>query len=344
MENTIALGPARQEDAVAFFTLRFDLRNPPAAGTSMAERYQAALDMAEWADELGFVMIVLSEHHGSDDGYLPSPLTMAAAVAARTRQARIMVAALIAPFYDPLRLAEDAAVVDNLSGGRLDLVIGAGYVPAEFAMFGVGMDERVRRSAEAVTTLRNAWTGEPFEHRGRTVRVTPVPCQPGGPAVMMGGSSEGAARRAARMGIGFMPTDGGVWEFFRAETIALGRPDPGPYLGGGASFVHVARDVEHGWDQIAPFALHEASSYGRWLAAGGQGVASSYRPFESVAELRASGQYRVVRPEELVAELSGPGLRSLAVHPMMGGIPPKVAWQSLRLLEQQVIPALPVNG
>jgi alkanesulfonate monooxygenase SsuD/methylene tetrahydromethanopterin reductase-like flavin-dependent oxidoreductase (luciferase family) len=344
MENTIALGPVRQEDPVAFFTLRFDLRNPPAAGTSMGERYQAALDMAEWADEVGFVMIVLSEHHGSDDGYLPSPLTMAAAMAARTRQVRIMVAALIAPFYDPLRLAEDAAVVDNLSGGRLDLVIGAGYVPTEFAMFGVGMDERVRRSEEAITTLRNAWTGEPFEHRGRTVRVTPVPCQPGGPTVMMGGSSEGAARRAARLGIGFMPTDGGVWEFFRAETIALGRPDPGTYFGGSASFVHLARDVEQGWDQIAPFALHEASSYGRWLAAGGQGAASSYRPFESVAELRASGQYRVVRPEELVAELSGPGLQSLAIHPMMGGIPPKIAWESLRLLEQEVIPALPVNG
>jgi hypothetical protein len=73
-------------------------------------------------------------------------------------------------------------------------------------------------------------------------------------------------------------------------------------------------------------------------------VASSCRPFESVAELRASGQYRVVRPEELVAELSGPGLRSLAVHPMMGGIPSRVAWESLRLLEQEVIPKLPTAG
>jgi hypothetical protein len=108
--------------------------------------------------------------------------------------------------------------------------------------------------------------------------------------------------------------------------------------------VHLARDVEQGWDQIAPFALHEARAYGGWLAAGGQGVATSYRPFESMAELRASGQYRVLRPEELVAELSGPGLRSLAVHPMMGGIPPKVAWESLHLLEQEVIPKLPPVG
>jgi hypothetical protein len=63
-----------------------------------------------------------------------------------------------------------------------------------------------------------------------------------------------------------------------------------------------------------------------------------------VAELRASGQYRVLRPEELLAELSGPGLRSATVHPMMGGIPPKAAWESLRLLEQEVIPALAPAG
>jgi alkanesulfonate monooxygenase SsuD/methylene tetrahydromethanopterin reductase-like flavin-dependent oxidoreductase (luciferase family) len=176
------------------------------------------------------------------------------------------------------------------------------------------------------------------------VRVTPVPCSPGGPTLMMGGSSAGAARRAARLGVGFMPTDEATWEFFRGETILLGRPDPGPYLGGDTSFVHLARDVEQGWDQIAPFALHEASEYGRALAGGGEGMASGYRPFESVAELRAAGQYRVLRPAELVAELSAPGALSLAVHPMMGGIPPKVAWESLRLLEREVIPALPPAG
>jgi len=329
---------------MALFTLRFDLRNPPGAGTSTAERYRAALDMAEWADEHGFGAIILSEHHGSADGYLPSPLTMAAAVAGRTRQVRILVAALIAPFYDPLRLAEDAAVVDNLSGGRLSLVIGAGYVPAEFAMFGVEPRERVRRSVDAIAALRGAWSGEPFEYRGRTVRVTPAPCTPGGPGLLMGGSSAGAARRAARLGIGFMPTDAETWQSYRDETTLLGRPDPGPYLGGDTSFVHLARDVERGWEQIAPFALHEAGEYGRALAAGGAGMASGYRPFGSVAELRAAGQYRVLRPEQLVAELSGPRPRPLSVHPMMGGIPPEVAWESLRLLEQEVIPALPADA
>ena len=129
------------------FGLRFDFRNPPFSGTTTAERYQAALEMAEWADRRGCVTIAISEHHGSADGYLPSPLTMAAALAARTSEVRLMIAALIAPFYDPLRLAEDLVVLDHLSQGRVDLIVGAGYVSEEFAMFGVPRAERARRVA-----------------------------------------------------------------------------------------------------------------------------------------------------------------------------------------------------
>ena len=121
---------------MALFGLRFDFRNPSFAGTTMAERYRAALDMAEWADGLGAVALILSEHHGSDDGYLPSPLPLAAAVAARTTNIRINLAALVASFHDPLRLAEDIAVVDLISEGRLDVVITNGYVSDEFTMFG----------------------------------------------------------------------------------------------------------------------------------------------------------------------------------------------------------------
>nr|MDT0667891.1 LLM class flavin-dependent oxidoreductase [Micromonospora sp. DSM 115978] len=123
---------------------------------------------------------------------------MLAAMAARTKNIRFMVAALIAPFYDPLRLAEDMAVLDNLSRGRVDLIVGGGYVHEEFAMFDVPMKERPRRVTETVATLKAAFNGEPFEYRGRTVHVTPAPFRPGGPRILLGGSSEPAARRAAR--------------------------------------------------------------------------------------------------------------------------------------------------
>jgi alkanesulfonate monooxygenase SsuD/methylene tetrahydromethanopterin reductase-like flavin-dependent oxidoreductase (luciferase family) len=326
---------------MSFFGLRFDFRNPELAGTTMAERYQAALDMAEWADGLGFVIIVLSEHHGSDDGYLPSPLAMAAAMAARTKQARIQIAALIAPFHDPLRLAEDIAVVDLLSNGRLDLVVANGYVPGEFAMFDCELSDRVRRTTETVTTLKQAWTGEPFEFRGRTVQVRPTPAQPGGPKISLGGSGPKAARRAARIADGFMPSDGSIWEVYREEMLALGKPDPGPHLGGDTSAFHLAHDVEQGWKEYAPFALHEVNAYGEWMASAGLGREGGYVTTDDTDALRATGQYRVLTPDDLVAEIRGKGEYGFTLfHPMAGGVPPGMAWESLRLFEHEVLPRL----
>ena len=326
---------------MSLFGLRFDFRNPEFAGTTMAERYEAALDMAEWADRLGFVIIVLSEHHGSDDGYLPSPLAMAAAIAARTRQARIRIAALIAPFHDPLRVAEDVAVVDLLSNGRLDLVVANGYVPAEFAMFDCELSDRVRRTTETVTTLKQAWTGEPFEFRGRTVQVRPTPAQPGGPQIILGGTGPKAARRAARIADGFMPSDASVWDVYREEMLALGKPDPGPHQGGDTSAFHIAHDVEQCWKGYAPFALHEMNAYGQWMASAGIGREGGYVTTDDVDALRATGQYRVLTPDDLVAEIDGKGEFGFTLfHPMAGGVPPAMAWESLRLFEHEVLPRL----
>ena len=263
---------------MSLFGLRFDFRNPDFAGTTMAERYEAALDMAEWADRLGFVIIVLSEHHGSDDGYLPSPPGDGRRHRRATKQARIRIAALIAPFHDPLRVAEDVAVVDLLSNGRLDLVVANGYVPGEFAMFGCELSDRVRRTTETVATLKQAWTGEPFEFRGRTVQIRPTPAQPGGPPVILGGTGPKAARRAARIADGFMPSDGSIWDVYREEMLALGKPDPGPYVGGDTSAFHLAHDVEQGWKQYAPFALHEINAYGQWMASAASAAKAATSP------------------------------------------------------------------
>jgi alkanesulfonate monooxygenase SsuD/methylene tetrahydromethanopterin reductase-like flavin-dependent oxidoreductase (luciferase family) len=323
--------------------MRFDLRNPAFSGVPIAERYAAALDMTEWADRNGFLMVIISEHHGSPDGYLPSALPFAAAVAARTKNLRILVAALVSSFHDPLKVAEDAAVIDAISGGRLDLVVTNGYVQSEFDMFGVPLNKRAARSTELLQTLQQAFTGEPFTYRGRTVQVTPAPVNPGGPALQLGGSSKPAAQRAARLNAGFMPSGEEIWEHYRAEVIELGRDDPGPYLGGDTSFFHVTEDVERGWEQIGPYALHEANAYGKWMVEAGIGAEGGYRPFENLEELKATGQYRVITPQEMIDELNAGGPFAAALlHPMMGGIPPAVAWESLELIENVVIPA--VNG
>jgi alkanesulfonate monooxygenase SsuD/methylene tetrahydromethanopterin reductase-like flavin-dependent oxidoreductase (luciferase family) len=314
------------------FGLRFDCRNPAFAGVDMAHRYRALLDMCEWADERGALFVALSEHHGSADGYLPSPLVMAAAIAGRTARVRIGIAALIAPLYDPLRLAEDAAVVDLLSRGRLDLTIAGGYVEDEFDMFGVALSERPARVREAVATLRAAWTGEAFEFRGRTVQVRPTPAQPGGPKILLGGTSEGAARRAARIADGFIPSEPGCWRFYREECLELGKPDPGPGMTGQGEVVILAEDPEAAWPELGPYFLHETNAYGAWQAAAK--VAATYEPMESIDEVRASGRYRILTPDAYARELEAAGDFALAVlHPMVGGIPPDLAWRHLRLFE-----------
>ena len=276
------------------FGLRYDFRNPTFAGTSMADRYSAALDMAAWADSLGCRGDIVSEHHGSDDGYLPSPVPMLAAMAARTEHVRFMVAALIAPFYDPIRLAEDMVVLDNLSRGRVDLIVAGGYVHEEFAMYDVPMADRGARVTETVSTLKAAFTGEPFDYRGRTVHVTPAPFRPGGPALILGGSSKPAAERAARIADGFMPSDAWCgpttstrWCDSAGPTrvrVPWATPRPWPW----------PRTPELGWDRMAPYFMHEMNAYGAWQAQ--DDIASPFRTVADLDELRSSGNYRVVTP------------------------------------------------
>jgi alkanesulfonate monooxygenase SsuD/methylene tetrahydromethanopterin reductase-like flavin-dependent oxidoreductase (luciferase family) len=319
------------------FGLRYDFRNPAFVDTTMADRYAAALDMAAWADALGAVSISVSEHHGSADGYLPSPIPMLAAMAARTTEVRLMVAALIAPFHDPLRLAEDMVVLDNLSRGRVDLVVAGGYVHEEFAMFDVPMSERGQRVTEAVATLKAAFSGEPFEFRGRTVQVTPAPFRPGGPALMLGGSSKPAAQRAARIADGFLPSDASVWQYYVDEVIRLGRPDPGPCPVGDTVTVALAENAELGWEQMAPYFMHEMNAYGAWQAQ--DHLANPYRTVADLDELRASGNYRVITAEEMIEEQAASPFPFAMFHPLCGGMPIDLAWTSLKLFEDQVLPA-----
>ena len=319
------------------FGLRFDFRNPPQARTTLADRYAAGVDMAEWADRLGCVSISMQEHHCSPDGYLPSPLPMVAAMAVRTTNVRFLVAALLAPFYQPLRLAEDMLVLDHLSRGRVDVIVAAGYVQTEFTTYGVPLDQRVSRVTEVVKTLKGAFTGRPFEYRGREVQLTPAPFRPGGPAVIMGGSSEPAARRAARIGDGFLPSVPEVWAFYRDEMINLGRTDPGPCPIGTNQTVALAQDPDRAWEQMGPFFLHETNSYGEWLQA--NDGAGPYAPVDDVDQLRARGDYRILTPDEYVEELKASPFPFAMLHPLCGGTPPPLAWASLRLFEHEVMPA-----
>lgn len=321
---------------MTMLSIRFDLRNPESSGVSMPDRYAACLEMCEWAERNGFVAVTLSEHHGSADGYLPSIFPMAAAIAARTNSLFLMLAAVVAPLHDPLRVAEDAAVLDNLSRGRLGMVIGGGYVPSEFAMFGVSPSDRPKRVVEAIETLRAAWTGEPFEFRGRPARITPKPFQPNGPLLMLGGNSEAVARRAARLGLGFLPSLPEFWEFYRDELVSRGAPDPGPPAPEMPMFLHVARDPQAAWEQVGPSVLYEMNAYGAWAAEANN--ATGYQAVENLDVLRSMGKHLVLTPDETVELARAQG--GLMLHPMCGGLHPDLAWESLRLIESDVLPQL----
>ena len=320
------------------FGLQFDFRNPPLAQTSMAERYEVGLEMAAWAESRGASLITVSEHHGQADGYLPSPVLLLGALAARTTTVRLMITALIAPFYEPLRLAEDLLVLDNLSRGRVDLVVAGGYVTDEFELFGVPMAERGQRVTEVVSTLKAAFGAEPFDFRGRTVQLMPRPFRLGGPRVLLGGSSRVAAERAARIADGFFPTDESLWPFYRDELARLGKPDPGSFSIGAFGTVAFAEDPEAGWEAMAPYFLHEHNAYGL-LQTRGPGA----RPVTAVAsheELATAGRYRVMTPEAYVEAHRASPRAFQMLTPLCGGMPPALAWSSLRLFVDRVLPAV----
>ena len=319
------------------FVISFDMR-APAFGAPQAALYEAALDMAEWADALGFNVISLGEHHASEDGYLPSPLPMAAALAARTRRAKLRPNVLLAPFYEPVKLAEDLSVVQILSRGRLQVVIGAGYRPYEFQMFGTRREERKERYLETFEVLRRAWQGGEFEHRGRRVRITPQPETP--PPLLLGGAHPAVARRAARIADGYFPPGGENWDVYREERLRLGKSDPGEKFHAlGPIYTHVTRDVEAAWETILPHAVHCVESYAEWTVEAFGRAAGPFADGVDPTALRQSGAYQVLPPEEAVERiLAMDDCSTYILFPLLGGLDPAFAWEGLRAFEEEVWP------
>lgn len=318
--------------------LRFDFRLGENAPSTRSDLFQASLDMTEWAEQRNALMVIFNEHHGSPDGYLPSPMIMATAAATRTSKVPISVSALLLLMYDPVKLAEDMITLDHLSGGRVSYTIGLGYRPSEYAMFGIDKAGRGNEIEERIEVLKRALTGERFEWHGRIIQVTPEPFTPGGPMLAYGGGSPAAARRAARQGMMLVAatSDESLADVYDAEAIRVGN-QPGMAIipGEGPSTVFVAEDVEAGWAAYGDYMLHDARMYADWM--GGETRAATYSAAETVDELRAeAGSYRVLDPDAAVELVRTHGLLSL--QPLCGGMPPDLAWHSLRLIEHEVLP------
>ncbi|MFG2718087.1 LLM class flavin-dependent oxidoreductase [Streptomyces sp. NPDC048416] len=333
-----------------FTVVRMNLVDPDATAQSLSARYQAALEMAAYADDHGIDTIQTEEHHGTDNNWLPSPFAFAGAVfgatqgdsAARSASMRgagrasggriaVTVSAIIGPLYDPLRLAEDIAVLDLMSGGRLVTVAGIGYRPAEYEQQGVEWGRRGRLQDELLETLLKAWSGEEFTYRGRRVRVTPRPFTEPHPMLLVGGSSRAAANRAARLGLPFFPSAHlpELEAYYNDRLAEYGTEGFCMMPAARTPLLHLSEDPDRTWAEYGEHFLHEARMYASWQSKDIRSAVKSAAA--SVAELRAEGVYRVVTPQECAA-LEGD---SLVLHPLCGGMPVEEGWRSLRLFCEQ---------
>jgi alkanesulfonate monooxygenase SsuD/methylene tetrahydromethanopterin reductase-like flavin-dependent oxidoreductase (luciferase family) len=295
--------------------LRFNMTNVPDSAGHHADRYRAALEMAAYADNRGFTAISCEEHHLAATGWLPAPLILAAALAGRTEQVRISVNALLVPLYDPLRLAEDIAVLDNIAAGRFSFIAGIGYRPEEYSAVGKDWHQRGRLMDECLELMLKAWGDEPFEYRGRLVNVTPKPRTRPHPMFFVGGMSAAAATRAARFGLPFSPPMPmpDIESVYLKELAKLGnrgfvfRPD------NGNTVTHLSNDPEAAWARCGRFFLNEATEYSAWSRK------DVPRPNEaaaaSIADLRRLNKVEFSRPTNssanaIPAEKKSPSTRS----------------------------------
>jgi alkanesulfonate monooxygenase SsuD/methylene tetrahydromethanopterin reductase-like flavin-dependent oxidoreductase (luciferase family) len=321
------------------FGVWFDFRNPPAWRRPYADLYAETLDQIAWAESAGFESVLLSEHHVTDDGYLPSLFPALAAIAVRTSTIRIGTAVLLAPFHHPVRVAEDAAFVDQLSGGRLELGLGLAYREAEFAALGVPRRERATRTEELIEIVRRAWSGEPFSYTGRhwqldDVVVTPTPAQPGGPPLWLGGTSVAAAGRAGRLACHWVP-DVTVplerYAVYRAALEAAGH-DPAAFRTATNPTILVSDDPERAWDEAKEHLLYQYNQYRRWQ--GGEVVAN--------ADDLPRDAYVVGTPDEVAAAVAQLLERHRPDRLFFWARPPGLSLEtsnrSLRLFAEEVIP------
>ena len=321
------------------FVLRFDLRIPPFVETlTHGEQYREFFKMIEWADDKGFAAVVLSEHHGTEDGYMNSPLLLAGSVLGAKNTLFCSVSALLLPLHDELRIAEEIATVDLIGPGRFNVVVGIGYRESEFEMFAKNRKTRCKDTEEGIRTILTALKGEPFEYKGREVLVSPKPVSDPSSLISVGGSVEISAKRAARLGLPFVPAvrDDSLENTYYAEAREVGYENPMCMMPSGPGMVMVSEDPERLWSEIGENLIYDAVTYAAWQY---QDQRSSWHvEGTSIDELKKGGQHLIVTPEECVDLVRSSGVAVL--HPLVGGLDPEIGWESLELVANRVIPAL----
>ena len=325
---------------------------PPGSARTFHEEYRDTIELVKLAEEAGFDAAWVSEHHFSADGYLPSLLPMLAALAAVTDRIELGTGVMLAPFHDPIRLAEDFAVVDQLSGGRTIAGFGIGWRDEEFRAFNIDTKERVRRMVEIIEILRLAWSTERFDYSGKhfqlsSVAVTPKPARV--PPILVGGFVDQAIRRAGRVGDGYISSrvsaDRLEEAFALAAKARAEEGHAGPPIVAVLQNAFVSDDPERDWLMVRDGIGHQLGTYAGWRA--GTDVAG--RPLEVAPpdddDIRRTTAYGT--PDEVIDALT-PLVKALGAYPdshlivrlHYPGMTAKPAAQAIKTFAAEVAPRL----
>jgi alkanesulfonate monooxygenase SsuD/methylene tetrahydromethanopterin reductase-like flavin-dependent oxidoreductase (luciferase family) len=317
--------------------LYFDLRNPAPWARPWPEVYGRALDLVVEAERLGAASVWFSEHHLFSDGYLPQPLTFAAAAAARTTRMRIGTAVLLAALRPAALVAEEAAVIDQISGGRLELGIGAGYSVPEYELYNADITKRYGLTDAAVAEIRR------LLDEGI---VTPPAAQNPFP-IWLGYQGPQGAKRAGRLGVGLLSLDRALLDPYR-EGLVEGGHDSAAARTGGMLDIIVADDPEAAFERILPHYAHQLNSY-RAAAVAGSGRDA---PKEITVEKLRSGAaqkgqipgLRVLTPTDAVNAIrestDGSPVEHVYLWASVAGMPDDLVERHVELTCTQVAPNL----
>lgn len=326
------------------FGYLFDFRNPPQWHRPWETLYAETLDLIAETERLGFQGAWVPEHHLADDGYLPSPLVALAAIAARTKAMRIGTGVALAPLYNPVRFAEDCALLDILSNGRLDLGLAIGYRRRETAAFGVDFTRRGARFDEFLQIVQRLWAGETVSFDGKHFQIEGAKVMPpalrGTIPLYIGGFADKAVERVARYGQGYIGS-ADVCGLYVDKLRELGRDPAEARVRITGLTTVVADDPEAALEELAPYFLHANNSYGAWFhedkALGMAGMTPT-----SLEDYKASGDLRILTPEAAIAMFRDMQARMPLEHFMMmlpPGLPADRFLHYAGIFAREVLPA-----
>jgi alkanesulfonate monooxygenase SsuD/methylene tetrahydromethanopterin reductase-like flavin-dependent oxidoreductase (luciferase family) len=317
--------------------LRFNFASPQGDPRKQSELISAAFELAQWGESRGITTVSVDEHHVTGHGWSCNPIMAASMFLARTSNLIASVDCALGPLWNPVRLAEDIALVDNMSRGRLHTTVGLGYRAVEFDSMGVDFSRRGRLMDGLVERMLSIWSGADADAGVCTGTWT----RPH-PPLYVGGGSRATARRAARFGLPLSLADHlpEVADHYRELCAEAGiRPFvimPGP-VNRGMIFLH--EDPDRAWSELGEWILWEAVTYGGWSA--DERSLMHLPGIRTLDEVKASGRYRFLTPDQLIAEVrEAQDYGPLVLHPLVGGMPVEEAWRSVQLLTDKVLPAL----